>query len=115
MVARNCSRRRSRVRTQLRCSLKSVRPRHQSASSVWKPERSYDRKLWMKAWKRRRTLGVLLTHPTAHEALEYATMYDATTNADALPLHPQKDGLTDVLRRGATQLLAQAIQAEVAA
>src|SRR5262245_45555744 len=69
----------------------------------------------MKAWKRRRTLGVLLTHPTAHEALEYATMDDATTNADALPLHPEKGVRTDVLRRGATPLLAQAIQAEVAA
>jgi putative transposase len=42
-------------------------------------------------------------------------MNDATTNAAALPLDPDKDVLTDVLRRGATQLLAQAIQAEVAA
>src|SRR5262249_31698514 len=42
-------------------------------------------------------------------------MYDATTNADALPLDTDKDVLTDVLRQGATQLLAQAIQAEVAA
>jgi putative transposase len=58
---------------------------------------------------------VLLTHPTAHEALEYATVNDATTNADALPLDSEKDVLTDVLRQGATQLLAQAIQAEVAA
>jgi transposase-like protein len=41
-------------------------------------------------------------------------MNDATTNADALPLDSEKDALTDVLRRGATQLLAQAIQAEVA-
>jgi putative transposase len=58
---------------------------------------------------------VLLTHPTAHEALEYATMNDATTNADALPLDTEKDVLTDVLRQGATRLLAQAIHAEVAA
>jgi putative transposase len=57
----------------------------------------------------------LLTHPPAHEALAYATMNDATTNADALPLDSEKDVLTDVLRQGATQLLAQAIQAEVAA
>jgi transposase-like protein len=57
----------------------------------------------------------LLTHPHAHEALEYATMNDATTNADALPLISQADVLTDVLRQGAKQLLAQAIQAEVAA
>ena len=42
-------------------------------------------------------------------------MNDATTNADALPLDSEKDVLTDVLRRGATQLLTQAIQAEVAA
>src|SRR5262249_12210198 len=42
-------------------------------------------------------------------------MNDATTNAGALPLDSRKDVLTDVLRRGATQLLAQAIQAEVAA
>lgn len=55
------------------------------------------------------------SHPTAHEALEYATMNEATTNADALPLPSEQDVLTDVLRRGATQLLAQAVQAEVAA
>ena len=42
-------------------------------------------------------------------------MNDATTNAGALPLDSRKDVRTDVLRRGATQLLAQAIQAEVAA
>jgi putative transposase len=59
--------------------------------------------------------GLLQDHPHAHEALEYATMNDATTNADALPLDSEKDVLTDVLRRGATQLLAQAVQAEVAA
>lgn len=56
-----------------------------------------------------------LTHPHAHEALEYATMNEATTNTDALPLSNHQDILTDVLRHGATQLLAQAIQAEVAA
>jgi transposase-like protein len=42
-------------------------------------------------------------------------MNEATTNADALPLPTEKDVLTEVLRPGATQLLAQAIQAEVAA
>src|SRR5689334_4254763 len=42
-------------------------------------------------------------------------MNDATTNAVALPLASDKDVLTEVLRQGATQLLAQAIQAEVAA
>jgi transposase-like protein len=42
-------------------------------------------------------------------------MNEATTNADTLPLPSHQDILTDVLRQGATQLLAQAIQAEVAA
>ncbi len=42
-------------------------------------------------------------------------MNDATTNADALPLPTEKDVLTAVLHQGATQMLAQAIQAEVAA
>lgn len=41
-------------------------------------------------------------------------MNDATTNADALPLPSEPDVLTNVLRQGATRLLAQAIQAEVA-
>jgi putative transposase len=58
---------------------------------------------------------VYLTHPHAHEALEYATMNEATTNADSLPLPTDKDVLTEILRQGATRLLAQAIQAEVAA
>src|SRR5262245_14701684 len=40
-------------------------------------------------------------------------MNDATTNAGALPLAASHDALTDVLRAGAQQLLAQAIQAEV--
>lgn len=56
---------------------------------------------------------MLLTHPNAHEALEYATMNDATTNVDALPLASQKDVLSAVLHHGATRMLAQAIQAEV--
>jgi putative transposase len=59
--------------------------------------------------------GLLQDHPHAHEALEYATMNDATTNADALPLPTEQDVLTDLLRQGAKQLLAQAIQAEVSA
>jgi transposase-like protein len=59
--------------------------------------------------------GLLQDHPHAHEALEYATMSEATTNAVALPLATDKDVLTELLRRGAAQLLAQAIQAEVAA
>lgn len=55
-------------------------------------------------------LWLLPNHPHAYEALEYATM-----NPLALPEDSEKDVLTDVLRQGATQLLAQAIQAEVAA
>ncbi len=42
-------------------------------------------------------------------------MNEATTNAHALPMPNHQDILTDVLRHGATQLLTQAIQAEVAA
>jgi putative transposase len=42
-------------------------------------------------------------------------MTDATTNADTLPLPTEKDVLTAILHQGATQMLAQAIQAEVAA
>jgi transposase-like protein len=42
-------------------------------------------------------------------------MNEATANAAALPLPTDKDVLTEVLRQGATRLLAQAIQAEVAA
>jgi putative transposase len=57
--------------------------------------------------------GLLQDHPHAHEALEYATMNDATTNVDALPLPSEKDVLTAVLHDGATRMLAQAIQAEV--
>jgi hypothetical protein len=59
--------------------------------------------------------GLLQDHPHAHEALEYAAMNEATTNADALPLPTEKDVLTEVFRQGAAQLLAQAVQAEVAA
>ena len=40
-------------------------------------------------------------------------MNDATTNADARLLPTEKDVLTAVLHRGATQMLAQAIQAAV--
>jgi putative transposase len=42
-------------------------------------------------------------------------MNEATTIADALPLPAERDVLTEVLRQGATELLAQAVQAEVAA
>jgi transposase-like protein len=42
-------------------------------------------------------------------------MNDATTNANARPLPTEQDVLTDLLRQGAQQLLAQAVQAEVSA
>jgi putative transposase len=42
-------------------------------------------------------------------------MNETTTNVETLPLPNHKDILTEVLRHGAAQLLAQAIQAEVAA
>jgi putative transposase len=58
---------------------------------------------------------VLLTHPNANEAKEYATMGHATTIPENLPLATSPDVLTEVCRLGARQMLAQAIEAEVAA
>jgi len=58
---------------------------------------------------------VLLTHPNANEAKEYATMDHATTIPENLPLATSPDVLTEVCRLGARQMLAQAIEAEVAA
>jgi putative transposase len=42
-------------------------------------------------------------------------MFSSTTDSASVPLATEKDVLTEVLRQGAEQLLAQAIQAEVAA
>src|SRR5262249_36638684 len=53
-------------------------------------------------------------HQRADAAPEYATMIDATTETRIVPLPQAQDILTDLLRQGAQQLLAQAIQAEVA-
>jgi transposase-like protein len=50
----------------------------------------------------------------ADAAQEYATVSLSTTEARIVPLPQAQDVLTDVLRRGAQQLLAQAIEAEVA-
>jgi putative transposase len=50
----------------------------------------------------------------ATAAQEYATVSLSTTDARIVPLPQAHDVLTDVLRRGAQQLLAQAIEAEVA-
>jgi putative transposase len=49
----------------------------------------------------------------ANEAEEYATMEFSTNEMRVVPLPGSKDVLTDILRQGAQQLLAQAIEAEV--
>ena len=51
----------------------------------------------------------------AHEAEEYPAMSQSTTEIRIVPLAPTQDVLTDLLRDGARRLLAQAIEAEVAA
>jgi hypothetical protein len=53
-------------------------------------------------------------HQRADAAQEYATMHCSTTETAIVPLPQAADVLTDVLRQGAQQLLAQAIEAEVA-
>jgi len=69
-------------------------------------------------------LGVVTDPPTAHVGKEYATMQNATAQdrppqaAESLAfasINPTThDPLTEVLRRGAHQLLVQAVQTEVA-
>jgi putative transposase len=49
----------------------------------------------------------------ANEAEEYATMEFSTSEQRIVPLPGSKDVLTDILRQGAQQLLARAIEAEV--
>ena len=51
----------------------------------------------------------------AHEAEEYPAMSESTTDIRIVPLPKGQDVLTDLLRDGARRLLAQAIEAEVAA
>jgi putative transposase len=51
----------------------------------------------------------------AHEAEEYPAMSESTTDIRIVPLPTEQDVLTDLLRNGARRLLAQAIEAEVAA
>jgi putative transposase len=53
--------------------------------------------------------------PMAHEAEEYPAMDQSTTDIRIVPLATGRDVLTDLLRDGARRLLAQAIEAEVAA
>src|ERR1043166_1143202 len=50
----------------------------------------------------------------ANRAQEYATMDCSTSEVRIVPLPQAPDVLTDILRQGAQQLLAQAIAAEVA-
>lgn len=57
----------------------------------------------------------LKSTPMAHEAEEYPAMTESTTEITIVPLAPSQDVLTDLLRDGARRLLAQAIEAEVAA
>ncbi len=61
-------------------------------------------------------LGLYQQPQTAHAGKEYATMQDATTESFTFPsVSPAiKDPLTDVLRRGARQMLIEAVEAEAA-
>jgi putative transposase len=51
----------------------------------------------------------------AHEAEEYPAMSQSTTDIRIVPLPQGQDVLTDLLRDGARRMLAQAVEAEVAA
>jgi putative transposase len=51
----------------------------------------------------------------AHEAEEYPAMSQSTTEIRIVPLPKGQDVLTDLLRDGARRMLAQAVEAEVAA
>lgn len=57
----------------------------------------------------------LKSTPMAHEAEEYPAMSQSTTEILSAPQAPGQDVLTDLLRDGARRLLAQAVEAEVAA
>jgi putative transposase len=57
----------------------------------------------------------LRAHQMAHEAEEYPAMSESTTDIRIVPLPTGQDVLTDLLRDGARRLLAEAIEAEVAA
>jgi putative transposase len=51
----------------------------------------------------------------AHKAEEYPAMNESTTDIRIVPLPQGQDVLTDILRDGARRLLAEAVEAEVAA
>src|SRR4051795_6941738 len=55
------------------------------------------------------------THQTAYEAEDYPAMTESTTDIRIVPLPRGQDVLTEILRDGARRLLAEAIEAEVAA
>ena len=76
---------------------------------------SYCQILWIAKSKRRRTLGENLNHfsQLADEAKEYATMEISTSDTAIVPLPTSRDVLTEILRRGSTRLLAQAVEEEV--
>src|SRR5512142_1967597 len=57
----------------------------------------------------------LKSTPMAHEAEEYPAMSESTTDIRIVPLPQGQDVLTDILRGGARRMLAEAIEAEVAA
>jgi putative transposase len=57
----------------------------------------------------------LRAHHEAHEAEEYPAMSQSTTEIRIVPLPNGQDVLTDLLRDGARRMLAQAVEAEVAA
>src|SRR5512147_2872296 len=57
----------------------------------------------------------LRAHHLAHEAEEDPAMTQSTTEIRIVPLPEGQDVLTDILRDGARRMLAQAVEAEVAA
>src|SRR3954463_16174665 len=57
----------------------------------------------------------LRAHHMANEAEEYPAMTESTTDIRIVPLPRGQDVLTEILRDGARRLLAEAIEAEVAA
>src|SRR5512135_616773 len=57
----------------------------------------------------------LQSTPMAHEAEEYPAMSESTTDIRIVPLPTGQDVLSEVLRDGARRMLAQAVEAEVAA
>src|SRR4051812_12223171 len=57
----------------------------------------------------------LRAHPLAHEAEEYPAMQQSTTDIRIVPLPQGQDVLTEILRDGARRMLAEAVEAEVAA